>query len=142
MALTCSTRRWGPDCWQDAAVLAGAVMQLLFWVGLLVHQRTAGRQPRPAEENGLQDPLLGEAGSAPQCLTIGTVRTFSCHKVLQDSLQMAVHIITNSFHNAQQRLVSRVTGSFITIGSVHGARCLRLNRQVYVLNWRLDVRRA
>ncbi len=69
------------DCWQDAAVLAGAVMQLLFWVGLLVHQRTAGQQLRPADDNGLEEPLLGGAGSASHSLQIGTVRTRPCQNL-------------------------------------------------------------
>ena len=55
-------------------MLAGAVMQFLFWVGLLVHQRTAGRQPHRADENGINEPLLGATEPAPHSLSVGTVR--------------------------------------------------------------------
>ena len=50
-------------------------MQLLFWAGLLVHQRAAGRQLRRTDEDGLAEPLLGGAGPTSHSLQIGTVRT-------------------------------------------------------------------
>ncbi len=85
------------DCWQDAAVLAGAVMQLLFWVGLLVHQRTAGRQLRPTDENGLEEPLLGEAGSGSHSLQIRTVRKCSCRKEFVGSPPVLLHSVLLSW---------------------------------------------
>ena len=57
-------------------MLAGAVMQLLFWVGLFVHQRTAARQLRLDNgDQGPAEPLLGGTGSASHTLSVGTVRS-------------------------------------------------------------------
>ncbi len=54
-------------------MLAGAVMQLLFWLSLLFHQHTAGQQPRLDADAGIDEPLLGEADTVLQGLSAKTV---------------------------------------------------------------------
>ena len=55
-------------------MLAGAVMQLLFWLSLLLHQHTAGQQPRWDTSAGTAEPLLGGAESAVQSLSVKQAR--------------------------------------------------------------------
>ena len=56
-------------------MLAGAMMQLLFWLSLLFHQLTAGQQPRLDADADIEEPLLEGTVTAVQSLSAKTVRS-------------------------------------------------------------------
>ena len=60
---------------QDTAVLAAAVLQVFFWMALLVLQCTVGDQ-HPVSEGEAEEPLLPDMEPGRTCppLFVGTVR--------------------------------------------------------------------